>query len=786
MKALDRKLLRDLWHLRMQALTIALVVASGIGGFVGSLSTHGSLVEARDRYYSAARFGDVFAWARRAPDALARRLAELPEIAEVQTRLVFDTQVSVDGVRQPLTGRLIGTDPAELASGLNRVALRAGRWPTPGTHEAVVNLAFAQARGLEPGDTITALLDGRRQPLRIVGIGLSPEYIYATSEALLSDDRAFGILWVDRRILAAAFDMEGTFNNLSFKLAAGASPQAAIAEIDRRLAPYGARGAFARKDQPSHKVLAGEIQQQRAFGILLPSVFLVVAVFILNVVLSRQVATQRDQIAALKALGYEDRWIVAHYLKLAVVILAVGIAIGFGLGEWIGRYMTRMYTAFFHFPQFYFRNAPWIVLTASSACAVAALGGSWHAVHRLVSMRAAEAMRPPSPPVYRPTLLERMGLGRLATPAGRMVIRTIERRPLRALLTVLGIAASVAIVIAGSWWSDAVDHLLEVQFEASQPGDVYVGLNEAQDAAVVHALAQLPGVLRAEGSRSIAVRLHAGHRSYRTGLQGFDEDAQLRRLMDARVRAVPLPAGGVLLTDRLAEALGVAPGDTVRIEFLEGARREREAVVAGLVPEPMGMGAYVDRAALARFAGEAPLVNSGALRLDGGDPGPLYDALKRMPRIAGVYIKSALLEYTRNTTATNILVFTAILTVFASAIAVGVVYNSARIALAERAWELATLRVLGMTLNEVAVLLLGELAIEIALGIPLGFVGGYHLADLMVQATSTEHFRLPVVILPGTYAFAGLMMLASGVVSAWIVQRRLVRLDLVGVLKTRE
>ncbi|HWS74338.1 MAG TPA: FtsX-like permease family protein [Quisquiliibacterium sp.] len=786
MRALDRKLLRDLWALRMQALTISLVVASGVGGFVGSLSTHDSLLESRERYYADARFADVFSSARRAPDAVGQRLGELPDVAEVQTQLVFDTQISLEGVRQPLAGRMIGTDVDRLAEGVNRVTLRAGRWPAPNSDEVLVNQAFADARSLGPGSVLTALLDGRRQALQVVGVALSPEYIYATTDALLSDDRSFGIFWMDRERLAAAFDMDGAFNSVALKLRAGASTGAAIQEVDRVLAPYGSRGAHARADQASNKVLQGEIQQQRAFGVFLPTVFLAVAVFILNVVLGRQVATQRDQIAALKALGYEDRSIVAHYLWLSVVIVGAGIAIGLALGHWLGHYMTGMYTDFFHFPRFYYSSSPWTVLGAAAACLSAAMAGSWHAVRGVISLRAAEAMRPPSPPAYRPILLERMGLGALASPASRMILRSVERRPVRSLLTVLGIASAVAILVAGTWWKDAIDYLLEVQFNAAQPADVYVGFTEVRGPAVVHELARLPGVLRSEASRSVPVRLHAGHRSYRTAVQGMEPGAQLRRLVDDRLNSVPLTAGGALLTDRLAKALQVQPGDTLRVEFLEGERRERELTVTGVVRELMGMGVYMDLESLSRLAGDGPLVNSGALRTDGSDLGELYDRLKRMPGVAAVFVKSALLEYTRDTSAANILFFTTVLTAFAAAIAVGVVYNSARIALAERAWELATLRVLGFTQREVAVLLLAELGVEFLLGVPLGFVGGYHLAGALVSATSAEHFTIPMVIRPSTYAYAGLTMLAAGIASAWIVQRRLARLDLVGVLKTRE
>jgi putative ABC transport system permease protein len=413
-KALDRKLLRDLFTLRAQALTIALVVAAGLAGFIGSLSTVDSLDEGRDRYYASDRLADVFSFVRRAPEQLGEAVRELPGVAEIQTSLLFGAQIDVAGVERPLTGRIIGSHPREWTQGLNRLTLRTGRWPEPGSYEVLVSEAFAKARQLTPGSSIHALLNGRRQKLSIVGIALSPEYIFAASTGGPPDDTSFGVFWIDRQPLEAAFQMQGAFNTISLKLRPGASQATAIEQLDRLLEPYGSRGAYGRSEQPSHKAVSQEIREQRVFGILLPSIFLAVAVFVLNVVIDRQVTTQRDQIAALKALGYENRAISLHYLKLAVLVVLLGVLIGAGLGDWLGRYMTHMYSAFFRFPTFYYASSTWTLVAGTMLFLGAGMGGAWLAVRRLVTLAPAEAMRPPSPPVYRPLLIDRLRIGQLA------------------------------------------------------------------------------------------------------------------------------------------------------------------------------------------------------------------------------------------------------------------------------------------------------------------------------------------------------------------------------------
>jgi putative ABC transport system permease protein len=785
-RSLDRKLVRDLWSLKTQVLSVALVIACGIGGFIGSLSTHSSLVWSRQHYYDTARFAHVFATAKRAPGALAEKLRAIPGVSEVETRVVRDAQLSIPGVTPPMIARLIGIDFARLP-GVNRLTLKSGRWPAPGaSREVVVNQRFLEARSLALGQPMNVLLNGKLERLTLVGTALTPEYIYATRGGGMPDDEWFAVLWIDEQALAAAFNMEGAFNSVLLRLQRGASTGAAVHELDRLLEPYGGFGAVGRADQISDKILSQEIEQQRVFGTVLPAIFLLVAAFILNVVLHRQVNAQRGEIAALKALGYPDRDIGAHYLKFAASIVLLGVALGVWLGHWLGGAMTGLYTDFFHFPRYHYRLDAWLVLAAAGAALAAAFGGTLAAIRGIVRLRAAEALRPPAPAQFRPLLVERAGYAGLLTPAQRMIMRNLERKPLRAAITVAGIAGSVAILISGTFWVDAVEWFIDVQFNRVQRGQVMVGFAEAVPRDVLHDLARLPGVTEAEATRAIPAVLHAGHRSYRGALTGIADDARLQKILDAELREAQTVPHAVLLTSRLAEKLEVAPGDTIVAELLEGKRVKAAVRVSGTVDELAGLNAWMRLEDLNRLARESPVVSMASLRVDRAEEPRLLERLKQIPQAAVVIVSRTLLDTFRETSARNILFFTAVLSAFAAVIAVGVVYNNARIQLAERAWELASLRVLGFTRAEVSVLLLGELALEIALAIPLGFVAGYWLAALLLALMPIEGLHFPLVIQPTTYAFAGAVVAAAGVLSALIVRNRIDNLDLVGVLKTRE
>lgn len=789
MNALHIKLWRDLTRLRAQALTIALVVAIGVAGFVGMFSVHESLKGSRDAFYRDNRLADVFANVKRAPVQLRERLAALDGVAEVKLDVVFDAQVDLPGVVVPVTGRFIGLDLARVHArrqGLNALTLKRGRWPEPGaTLEALVSDRFAAARGLNPGDSVHAILNGKRERVLLVGTAASPEYVFA-SQGGAPDDQQFGIWWIERARMADAFDMQGAFNQASLRLDAGRAVAPVLAAVDRLLEPYGAIGAVGRDKQLSSKIVADELSQLKVMGTVLPSIFLAVAMFILNVVLSRQVATQRSQIATLKALGYFDAAIAWHYLQLAMLIAGFGVLAGLGLSVWIGRAMLGLYDEVFRFNGLDYVTDAWLIMTSALIAAVAAALGTWTAIHAVVRLRPAQAMQPPSPPVFKPTLIEQLGLARFVSTGALMAIRNFERRPLRAALTVTGIALAVALQISGAFWLDAIAHIVDVQFRQVQQGDVLVNFQHPVPVEVVQDLKRLPGVIDAEPYRTEAVRVRLQGRSVDTALIGYRAHAQLMRVVDEQRGAVPMPAHGVVLSSLLARELGARVGDRIQLEFRLWNQVHTQVAVVDIVHSMFGNLLFMDLSAMNALARDGAGVADAVLQVDPQAMGAFWAAVKAAPVINSVFDKAGSLANFNKTTSRTMGIFSGILTLFAVAMAVGIIYNAARIALSERAWELASLRVLGMTRAEVSVLLLAELGTELLLALPLGCFAGWGLASLMMQLMSSDAIDFPVIIEPATYASAALIVLAAGIASALLVRRKIDRLDLVAVLKVRE
>lgn len=788
MTALDRKLVRDLWQIRGQALAIGLVIACGVATFVMSLSTLASIRRTQEAYYERYRFAQVFAHLKRAPAALAARIGAIPGVARVETRIVEPVTLDVPDLAEPAVATLISIADRP-APGLNNRYLRSGRNIEPGREsEVLVSEGFAQAHHLVPGDSVFAILNGRRQRLRIVGVALSPEYVYLIREGdLLPDDRRYGVFWMGESELAAAFDMDGACNDVCLALEPGASEPEVIRRLDRLLDPYGGVGAYGRKDQPSHKFVSNELKELRGMALVVPTIFLAVASFLLNVVIARLVGMQREQIAALKAFGYTRAEIGWHYLKLVLLIVLLGAAVGTVVGARLGRAVTELYTRFFHFPLFAFHLDLGVVALAILVSVGAAAGGTLATLVRATRLPPAEAMRPEPPARYRPTFLERHGLQHVLSPPARMIVRHLERQPVRTLLSIVGIAMAVAVLILGNFMVDALDYAMEAQFSFAQRQDVSLAFLEPTGARALSDATHLPGVRHCEPYRSLPVRLRHGHRSRRLVLMGLRPDGELYRVVDVDRRQVPLPAGGVVLSEKLAEILDVRVGDVVTVEVLAARRPVRDVPVTGLVADFAGIAAYMDIRAANRLMEESDVISGAFLAVDPARLDALYRQLKIAPRIAGVALKRATVESFRKTIAENLLRMRMFNVLFAAVIAVGVVYNAARVALSERARELATLRVIGFTRAEISLILLGELALLTLAAIPLGLVLGYGLAALVIGlAYDTELFRIPLVIGRSTYGFAAAVTAAAAVGSGLAVRRLLDRLDLIAVLKSKE
>lgn len=787
MSLLDRKLVRELIAMRAQVLTIALVVAAGVAVFVAAISTYDSLKAAQSHFYDRSRFPDIFVTLKRAPLAIIPRLAAIPGVAAVEPRIVKDVIVDWPDSILPVSGRMISVDKGGNET-LSRLHFRRGAAPEPGETSAVaIGEAFAEANNVTLGADLRAILNGRVEHFRITGIALSPEYVYAVRPGVpLPDDRFFVIAWIDRAAAEAAFDMEGAFNDAAIKLAPGADSAEVIAELDRLLEPYGSVGAVARRDQVSHRFLEDELNQQKVMSVTIPFIFFGVAAFLLNIALGRLVLAQREHIATLKALGFPTLPIVLHYLKLVAVVVALGSVLGVAAGVLFGRAMILSYHDFFRFPSLDFELTAWSVVAGAAISLSAASLGVLTALRSVVALKPAVAMRPAAPGAFRQTFFEALIPGWSPSPRAKMILRQVAGRPVQAALTILGIAFAVPMVVLGLFWRDAIDQMMDVQFNLIERGNAFVTFPQPVDRDIVGDIARERGVVKVEGQRLVPVRLRAQQRTYLTSIIGLRPGSELRQPRDLKLRPITPSREGVTLAKPLAERLGVTTGDAITVEVMEGERLRADVSVAAVVEEMLGMSAYMELDTLNKLTGEGDVVSAAALYIEPSAIGQVSERFKNLPVIESTSMKTYSIAVFLDKIAGLVLVSAGILTAFAIIIAVGVVYNSARIRFQERAWELASLRVLGFSRAEVSRLLFVEFLLEIAVGIPIGLILSQFVVRLIARFHSNESFQIPAVIEPRTFVAATLVVLVAGAASTYALRRRVDRLDLVSVLKTRD
>lgn len=787
MKALHHKLWRDLAHTRGQALAITLVIACGLATFVMSLGAWEALERSRRAYYDRYSFADVFTNLKRAPKSLAERIRLIPGVANVQTGIVASVNLSVDDFNEPIIGRLVSI-PEQRTPRLNALHLRAGRWIERDRGEAIVSESFAEGHALELGDSVSAILNGKRQDLRIVGVAISPEYIIQVMPgSLFPDKQRYGILWMGEEALAASFDMDGAFNDLSLQLQPGANEDEVIRRLDLLTEPYGGLGAYGRDQQLSSRYVAEEIEQLRGMAIISPMIFLGVAAFLLNVVLNRLVSTQREQIAALKAFGYTRGQVARHYLAFGMLIVTAGCALGLWGGHWLGSGLTRLYGEFYRFPNVLHQLSPRIIFMAIAVSGLAGGVAVVHAVWRAAALPPAEAMRPEAPTSFRRTLAEHLGLGRFLTPAALMMLRQIERHPLKSLLSISGIAMAVAVLVMGNFGKDAIDYLMDFQMSQTQHQDVTVTFVEPLQERALNEVGHLPGVMALEGFRNVPCRFRSQHRSYLLSLTGAPANPQLTRMIEPDASIVTPPrSDGVILSAKLAEILTLQPGDSVEVEVLEGQRPRFSTRVEALIEDYTGLSAYMNRPSLNRFMREGSSVSGAHLQVDSNFSETLFKQLREVPFVAAVSVQRAAQESFEETFGENMLRMRLFNVFFACVIAFGVVYNNARIALSERSRELATLRVIGFHRSELSGMLIGEMTLLTLIAIPLGWIIGKGFVIMIVASAETEFFRIPAVLNRSTFAFATLVVIAATLLSCFVIWRQVRHLDMIEALKCKE
>ena len=784
---LDRKLLRDLWRMKGQAVAIGIVIATGVMMLVMMTGLVTSLNETRRAYYERYRLAEVFAPVTRAPERLLSHLAAIDGVGLVEGRVQGGALIDLADEALPVQAQAVSL-PDLRDPRLNDVYLTAGRMINSDRSDEILLLqSFAKAHNLRPGDSISATMNGARRTFRITGLAQSPEFLYTTASGeLVPDDARFGVIWMSNSALSAAYDMEGAFNEALLSLSRSANEAAVLDAVDRILDPYGGLGAYPLADQTSNRFVTEEIGGLEAAAVGVPPIFLAVAAFLLYIVISRMVQSEREEIGLMKAFGYINAEVGAHYFKLVLAIAVGGALAGCLFGIVAGRAMIQLYTAYFKFPFLVFQLEPSSFITGVSVSVLAASAGGLVVLRQVFELTPASAMRAPTPPDFSRTGRIGRSLNRLLDQPSRMVLRRITRQPGRMAGAVIGIACGMGLSVAMMTIYAGFDRTIDLTFSVVDRSDVSVSFTHPVSNKTIYELRRLPGVIYAEPIRVVPAVLKNGLYSYRGAINGLTTDARLNRAIDSDLGTIEMRQDGIILASALADILHVSPGDTLTVEVREGRQPVLQVPVSGIAETLLGSPAYMDLGVLNQTLREPNRVSGAYLLIDEARTDAIYAALQGMPTVAGVSKKSDARDAFQRLMNQGAGAIRYVMGVIAFVITFGIIYNAARIAFAERSRDLASLRVIGFTTGEVGFVLLGELAVVTLIAMPIGAVLGYYLSFGIAAGFSTDLYQIPAVFSPESYGLSMLFVLGAAATSGWLVKRDIDRAELVSALKTRE
>jgi putative ABC transport system permease protein len=737
---------------------------------------------ARERYYTEYRLADFTVDLKRGPEWTVREVESLPNVREARGRVDIGVLIDLPNRDQLISGRAISL-PETRTPVLDDVHLRSGTWFS-GTDdkEAILNDSFAKANGLVAGDRIQVLLLDRQHDLLVVGTAMSPEFVYLlpVGGGIVPDPAMFGVLYANERFLQESCDLEGAFNQI-VGMCHDTSPLAlsnTLQLIEDHLDSFGVTNTTPVQDQPSVRFLADELKGLQTTAIILPSLFLVVSVLVLNVLIGKMVSQQRTVIGTLKALGYSGGELTRHYLSHGLIIGVLGGLTGGLFGYWMQVQLLDLYSQFYAMPGIRPHFYPDAFLGGLAIGIIAALLGTISGLRYAARLEPAEAMRPPPPerggkvlPEYIPFFWNALSF------RGKMILRAIFRNPFRSLTSALATAIATALV----------DYLMSYEFERVSRQDITVSLRDPEGQGTAQEISNMVGVSRSEPQLGVVCDLTHGPRAKRMGITGIPRGAELYTPLDSKGNPIVIPDAGLVLSKKLGEILNAKPGDILKVRSLIGQRKTTRAPVVGTVDTFLGLSAYADLQYLAELLGEERSANTVLATLHpGADQEEFLNELKKRPTVIGVGERRRSLDQLEATFGETMGIMIGIMVLFAGLIAFGGVLNTALVSLSDRQREVGTLRVLGYTPGQISAIFSGESLIVNALGIAAGLLLGVGLAHLVSWAYNTELYRFPVVLLPRRFVESALTLSVFVGLAQGVVYRMIRSLEWLDVLKVKE
>ncbi len=762
-----------------------LLIAVGVLIYVSMGVATNSLESARDNYFEEYALADIFAKVKLIPVSDAEILQNIEGIDEVMGRLTYDARVVMEDNKEIINLRLISHNNSPTQT-LNKHYLVEGT-EISSPDDILIGEAFVNAHNLKVGDKIKLIIQGKEYTFNICGKVQSPEYVYAIkdSKQLMPSPETFSFAYVSENALANSMNMQGLYNDLSFKLQDGYIFDDVKIAIEENLKKYGLSGLIPKKDQLSYSMLKTEIEGNRAFSTSIPFVFVIMSVVVLYLMLKRVIEQDRMQIGTLKAFGYSNIKILNHYMLYGIITGLAGGLAGDLLGLPLTSSFIELYAQYYQIPNLKASNTTIFLVIGILIGVFGGAVGAFMGAYKILGLLPAEAMRPIAPKAIKNDILKKLPLIKsLLTSIGSMAVRSIERNKVRSFFIILSIMFSFGIIAFMDSFSNMIDVMLYEQYTKIEVYEAKVVLQDFTDYnKAVKNVRDIKGVTRAEGILEIPVTLSKKHRKEGVIITGLTEDTTLYKIYDTGKKTnFSPPKNGVIINNALARKLEVSRGDEI---YISSALLDEDVkvLVWDIVEQNLGSSCYMEINTLENIFDIGHMTTTILFNTD--DMEYAKDYLIDGKNVAIIESSAGTLKAMEEMLgSTGYIIW--VMEIMSGVVAFAIIYNTSTISLSERKREYATLRVLGLQVKEVGEILSFEYWILCFGGVILGIPFTIFLKQSVSSIMDIEMFTIPTNTPIQAY-FVGLAGCILAVLfSNKTAIRNIKKFDMVEVLKERE
>ncbi len=783
MKKLDIRLLRTIRQSKGQFISLTIVVIVALIVYVSFSMVADQLHNSIYQYYEETNFAHIFVDVNRVPGNVVDDLLSVDGVKQVQGRVVSDVPLRVEDPNEKVNARIVSVPSNE--DQINSLFVLEGEELRPGTRTTSVLQQFFRGRDMEIGDTLNPFIGGTEYSLEVVGVVGSPEYIYLmeNEQALLPDEKGFGVIYVPEEFAQSAFGFHGSYNNIVVTIDETQENRVDIIvdDIEDKLERFGIRSIVARKDHLSHSVMAQEVESLQIMSQSMTIIFLLVASVVISIMLSRIVKKDRIGIGVLKGLGYGNSQILMHYVKYSIAIGLTGSIIGILISMPVSRMLVYVYIQYMNIPLFksVIDNKYLIygTLLTTVFCVTAGLIGA----RSVLKISPADAMRPETPRSGKRMWIERFkGLWRRVTFSWKMVLRNISRTKRRAFFLVVGIALTFAVTMVPVFMSTVWNTLFDRQYTQLQKMDYSIDFTVPLESGALLELKQLAQIDYIEPKVELPFELADGWRKEIINVIGVRSDTRMYGFRTASGRAVELPEKGIILTDILARQLQAEAGDIIEINSVLPGVSDKTIEVKAVVEQYFGKNAYMDIEQMYEIIEEKDII-TGALVFTDSDIVPDLRDVKNIKAINSVQdMRDMIMEYMD-----MIIASMGTMMIFGGILGFAIVYNITIVSINERIMEFSSLRVLGFDKKAIFKLVTRENALMTVFGLILGMPIGYAMCAGIVGAVSTEMYTIPAIIEPFVYVYAGIATVIFVFIAQLATYKKIKHLNFIDALKNR-